>query len=208
MGAFGRPPLLMPAAYPRKHSGACLVVGYAPDVHVDVARARELRPGVPMLGVKYAACLYQEIEHVWTQHLEQVEAIRSRAGRPIFVHARPKGNQRKRSFTAIKLAEDVDYVWPNLAWVGASSGFAAALWARHGMGFDEVILCGVPMEHGGYCDEVGAFKKLYRREATSFVPESSLNHWYDSIRNYIATGKTAGIKSMSGWTSRVLGSPA
>lgn len=200
----------MPERYSSKHSGACLVVGYAPDVHWDVAAARALRPEAPLLGVKYAACLYEEIEHVWTQHLEQAADIKARAGRAIFVHARERVQQKKWGSMYVHGKTDVgiDYIWSDLAWVSASSGIGAAMWARHGMGFDEVILCGVPLESGGYAPGVAAFKKIKGDAGKSFVDAGALKHWHSVVREYIRCGKTAGIRSMSGWTREALGAPA
>lgn len=200
----------MPERYSIKHSGACLLVGYAPDVHSDVAAARALRPEAPMLGVKYAASLYPEIEHVWTQHLEQADEIKRRAGRRIFVHARPRGMQRKWGSIYVFGKNDIgiDYEWPELAWVGASSGISAAMWARHGMGFDEVILCGVPLEPGGYAQGVAAFKPIKGDGGKSFVDTGALKYWRECVEVYRKQGKTEGIRSMSGWTREALGAPA
>jgi hypothetical protein len=201
-------PSAMPENYSIKHSGACLVVGYAPDVHSDVAAARALRPMAPLLGVKYAACLFPEIEHVWTQHLEQAADIRERAGRRIYVHGRPKAVQRKAAFHVFgKTDADLDFTWPSLAWVGASSGVAAAMWAKYGMGFDEVILCGVTLDPGGYAPGVRAFKKLRGNAGQSYVDTHSLYHWRDTVREFVRSGKAAGVRSMSGWTRETLGAP-
>ena len=195
----------MPQRYSVKHSGVCLVVGYAPDVRSDVERARALRPDAVMLGVKYAACLYPEIEHVWTQHLEQAVNIKERAPRPVSVHARPKGMQKKWSIYVFGKTDDgVDYIWPELDWVCGSSGFAAALWARHGMGFDEVIMCGLPMQDRDYIADVASFKPMLPEE--NFRP--AIKHWHNSIAVIKARGQTAGITSMSGFTREALGAPA
>ena len=193
----------MAALYGGRHEGAALVIGYAPSVHAEVAAARALRPGAVLLGVKYAAVLYQEIEHVWTQHLEQAADIRARANRAIFIHARRCGDQRRR----IRRGRDadVDYVWPGLRWAAGGSGFAAALWARHGMGFEEVILCGCPLVPGGYADEIRSFKTMY---GPSFVAPHALHRWRAVIMGFINDGRAAGITSMSGWTRSALGAPA
>ena len=49
-----------------------------------------MRPGAMILGVKYAASLVPEIEHIWTQHGEMTLKIKAAAGRKIYVHARPR----------------------------------------------------------------------------------------------------------------------
>lgn len=194
----------MPERYSIKHSGACLVVGYAPDVHLDVEAALRLRPGAALLGIKFASVLFPEIEHVWTQHIEESAAIKAKSGRTVYVHARCAKDQRKRARAPKGFEMFVDYEWPDLDWVAGSSGFAGALWARHGMGFDEVIMCGLPMQDRVYTGAIADFKKP--QDAASF--SGALKHWQATIRNFAGKGLTAGIHSMSGFTREVLGGPA
>jgi hypothetical protein len=195
----------MAALYAERHEGAALVVGYAPSVHEDVAAARRLRPTAPLLGVKYAAVLFQEIEHVWTQHIEQADDIRARAGRRIFIHSRGRLYQGRRFQNVDE--SDVDYLWPGLRWTAGGSGIVGALWARHGMGFSEVILCGCPLEPGGYAPEIQQFKTP-QGESGSFVDARPLERWRESVRRFVRDGRAAGITSMSGWTREALGTPA
>jgi hypothetical protein len=184
------------------------VVGYAPSVYQDVEAARRLRPDAVMLGVKYSCALFPEIEHVWTQHLEQAKDIRAKAGRPVLIHGRPARFQTRRiRWVTAGRDSDLDFTWPELRWVYGGSGFGAALWARHGMGFDEVILCGVPMEHGGYAPEIAAFKRPHADRGRSFADVSQLERWRAAIGEFAAQGKTEGIRSMSGWTRDALGAP-
>lgn len=184
------------------------MVGYAPSVFSDVEAARRLRPDAVLLGVKYSCVLFPEIAHVWTQHLEQAADIKARAGRLIYVHSRPKQIQRKTSTYIFGKTESfVDYIWPELSWVGASSGIAAAQWARHGMGFDEVILCGVTLEHGGYASGVAQFKALRGEKGASFVDNVALMNWREQVAGFLKRGQMAGIVSMSGWTRDALGAP-
>jgi hypothetical protein len=177
-------------------------------VHQDVEAARRLRPEAVMLGVKYSCVLYPEIEHVWTQHLEQARHIREKAGRRVFVHSRQRVHQTRRSITWQAGNEhDIDYIWPELRWVHGSSGFAAGLWAHHGMGFSEVILCGVPLDPGGYAPEVAAWKKQQGDNGQSFVDTCNLMRWREGIMKYVEDGRASMIRSMSGWTRQVCGAP-
>lgn len=198
----------MAALYKERHGGAALVIGYAPSVRAEVEQARRLRPDAVLLGVKYSCVLYQEIEHVWTQHIEQAPSIRAKAQRRVFLHGRPSRFQTRRIawFTAGRTS-DLDYAWPSLSWVYGGSGFTAALWARHGMGFPEVILCGVPMEPGGYCAEIAAFKPARGEKGKSFVDNQALERWRGVILGFRVEGKTDGITSMGGWTRETLGAP-
>lgn len=152
--------------------------------------------------------LYPEIEHVWTQHLEQAKSIREKAGRRVFVHSRKRINQtrRIRCFTAGN-EHDIDYVWPELRWVHGSSGFAAGLWAHHGLGHSEVILCGIGLEPGGYAPEIAAFKQRQGDNGQSFVDTHALLRWREGIMGYVRDGRASMIRSMSGWTRQVCGAP-
>jgi hypothetical protein len=198
----------MAALYKERHEGAALVVGYAPSVRLDVTAAQLLRPGAVLLGVKYAAVLYQEIEHVWTQHTEQAPDIRVRAGRKISIHGRPSRLQHRRSTWVIPgKTSDLDYAWPSLSWVYGGSGFCAGLWARHGMGFSEVILCGIPMDTGGYAPEIAQFKVPRGDGGKSFVDAPALARWRNLVSEFLKDGRAAGITSMSGWTRSALGAP-
>jgi hypothetical protein len=192
--------------YPHRHHGAALVIGYAPSVHADVKEARRLRPEATLLGVKFACVLYAEIEHVWTQHVEEAHAIRKAAGRRIYIHARNLQRKFTRNITQNDVAE-IDYLWPDLHWAAWSSGFAALLWARHGMGFDEVIGCGITLDPGGYCEEIAAFKPTLGDYGASYADRQSIDHWRQGIIHYRNRGKTAGVYAMSGWLGREMGAP-
>lgn len=197
-----------PRRYSVKHGGAALVVGYAPPVYEDVVAALRLRPNAVLLGVKYSCALFKEIEHVWTQHLEQAKDIRKKALGPVYIHGRPREFQRNVIRATPGENWMLDFVWPDLRWIYGSSGFGAALWARWGLGFDEVILCGVPMEFGGYALQMNGIKKPQAAFGRSFAERDVLDRWKGVIQGFIADGRAAGITSMSGWTREVLGAPA
>lgn len=126
----------------------------------------------------------------------------------MFVHSRRRVNQTRRSLSWIAGREqDVDFVWPSLHWVHGSSGFAAALWAHHGMGYSEIILCGVPLEPGGYTPDMLPIKRPQGDYGQSFVDTHALMRWREGIMGYVRDGRAAMIRSMSGWTREVLGAP-
>lgn len=150
-----------------------------------------------------------EIEHVWTQHAEHADMFKEAAGRNIYIHSRPKrftngGGIWMLAVPGHKFAA-VDYVWPQLGWVAGSSGVAGALWARHGMGFDEVIIAGAPLSHDSlvYSDKYPSKPT----KAGKFSEANQLDHWIGMLRSHKDAGKTDGIFSMSGRTRQVLGAP-
>jgi hypothetical protein len=172
-------------------------------------KALELRPGATILGVNNAAAMIPEIEHVWTQHAEHADMFKAEAGRKIYVHSRSKRFTNGGGIWMLAVPDHkfaaVDYVWPNLGWVAGSSGVAGALWARHGMGFDEVIIAGAPLSHDSlvYADQ-------YPSKPTKngkFSETTQLDHWIGMLRSHKEAGKTEGIFSMSGRTRHVLGAP-
>lgn len=86
----------------------------------------------------------------------------------------------------------VDYWWDGVA-CGGTSGWGARRLARC-LGFDLAVLCGVPLEAGGYYD--GSISKVNRSTAT-------MNHYREQV--LADTGMHDGVISMSGWTREVFG---
>jgi hypothetical protein len=185
------------------------VCGAAPCVFEDLNNALELRPGATILGVNNVAAMIPEIEHVWTQHAEHSLEYKKSAGRKICVHSRSKRFTKIDGAWVLDVVDPrfagVDYVWPQLGWVAGSSGVAGALWARHGMGFDEVIIAGAPLSHDSlvYSDKYPSKPT----KAGKFSEANQLDHWIGMLRSHKDAGKTDGIFSMSGRTRQVLGAP-
>jgi hypothetical protein len=184
--------------------------GAAPSLFEDLQEAKRLRPQATILGVKYAASLVPEIEHVWTQHCEMTLLIKAAAGRKIYVHARPRTIQTAKG-TAWYIPnqkeayEAIDYVWPKLDYAKGSSGIAGALWAKHGMGFDEVILAGIGLS-GGNRTYAKGYPNRYQ-QGDSYATQVQIDNWLRVLQVHINEGKTQGIYSMSGATAKMLGKP-
>jgi hypothetical protein len=194
--------------YLTKHGGCAIVCGAAPSLFEDLQAARELRPDAVLLGVNNVAAMVNGIEHIWTQHSDHAPMFKSNAPH-IKVHARPRQFTNGGGMWFLPAADHkwaaVDYVWPTLTWVGGSSGVAGALWARHGMSFDEVILAGVPLAGSRYAK---AYPSVPTKEDGSWAESHQLEQWIDQLRGHQARGKTENIFSMSGRTRDVLGAPA
>lgn len=196
--------------YPIKHGGCAIICGAAPSLFEDLKAARQLRPDAAILGVKYAASVVPEIEHVWTQHGEMTLKIKSSAGRKIYVHARPRYMQTKRGMIwylphAKDAFEAIDYLWPGLPYAVGSSGVAGALWARHGMGFEEVIMAGIGLD----CDSlkyVQGYPNGYSQH-DGYAKTNQVEHWLNILKRHQEEGLTVGIYSMSGATQKILGAP-
>ena len=206
--------------YSGSHTGVAIVCGGGPNLISDVEDALEIHPDATLLGVNFSASVVPNIAHVWTQHLEIAAKIKAMAPHPVLVHSRPRTFQTKSGggawFLGVTKEQEnsVDFLWPDLGWVGGSSGFAAALWARHGMGFSQVILAGVGLdsEYRVYANQYDEVARQANRApqhdfCTHYASPDSDEHWQQCIRNFAEQGRTQGIFSMSGWTSQFLGKP-
>ena len=205
------PPFPMAGLYTQKHEGCAILCGAAPCLFEDLDKAKKARPNATVLGIKFIASVVPEVEHVWTQHLDLADKIKQAAGRPIKLHSRPMRNQTKMASTWFYPAKKsalaaIDYEWPDLHWVSGSSGFAGALWARHGMGFDEVIMAGIPM-HRSDRTYVAGYGQKPKFDHGTYAKETQIDHWVQTMKKHIANGKAQGIYSMSGTTKYFLGEP-
>jgi hypothetical protein len=182
----------MPPRYEVRHKGPAIICGGAPSVFEDLEKALEIHPQATILGVNNAAAMISEIDQVWTQHNNYAQEFKLKAGRPIKVHAR-----------AGIMGNEVDYWWGSMAGMKGSSGIVAAIWAK-AMGFDEVIMAGIPLSktntgyHSGYPD-----KKADR----VFAPDNNIEHWQKFLCIHKDLGRMAGVTSMSGYTRQILGAP-
>lgn len=190
--------------YTERHSGTAIVCGAAECLHDDLAKARAMRPDAMLLGCNMVPALIQDIKHAWVQDAPKVGLlIKSRIPDDVKIHT---AKQVSPGMEAIYYA---DYVWPDLQWVCGTSGFSAALWAKHGLGFDEVILAGVPLSKTmfAYADSYPAPGNLGKDKVPAGYSEELIEHWLGHIKNHKLNGKTAGIFSMSGSTMQILGYP-
>lgn len=200
----------MDRVYPTKHRGCAIICGAAPSLLEELKEARQLRPDATILGVKFAASLVPEIEHVWTQHGEMTLKIKEAAGRKIYVHARPRIIQTARGTVwhtphLKESYEAIDYIWPTLGYAKGSSGVAGALWARQGMGFDEVIMAGIGLS----CDDkkyANDYPNKYQCGST-YATNNQIENWLKLLQLHIDEGRTKGIYSMGGNTMKMLGRP-
>ena len=200
----------MDRVYPTKHRGCAIICGAAPSLFDELNEAKRLRPDATILGGKFAASVVPEIEHVWTQHGEMTLKIKEAAGRKIYIHARPRIIQSARGTVwfiphSKEAYEAIDYVWPNLDYVKGSSGIAGALWARHGMGFDEVIMAGIGLSQDNKT-YVPGYPNKYQCGKT-YANDGQVDNWIRLLQAHIDAGKTAGIYSMGGNTRKMLGCP-
>ena len=187
--------------YTQRHRGTAIVCGASPCLFTDLANASAIRPNAVLLGCNEISALVPQIIHVWTQESRIGKIWRSKLPEGIYVHA-AKGPQ-----PGMEALYDADYIWPELDWVCGTSGFSAGLWARHGMGFDEVILAGVSLSKdlAGYAD--GYPSAIGSGANQPGYSDALFDHWMSQVRTHHKNGKAEGIYSMSGATAQLLGYP-
>ena len=157
-------------------SGPVLICGSADSLYDDIDNCH--RPGAALIGVNGAPV---RAMHRFSCHTKNLKA---------------KGwVQPGELCHSIEAAPWVDYVWPTVNDVSGTSGWAAAKMALL-MGYEEVILCGIPIDASPYTTG---------RPAKSFEHEDILEAYRVAIFNDIEYHGR--VHSMSGWTRELLGPP-
>lgn len=190
-GAFAVPPYSCP------HHGPVIVCGNAWCLFEDFQVATKLYPNAPVIAVNGAARNVRA-SFLFTQHPRKfptwISHQKARFWDKFTTHAAGKAHTKTNLGVKIEDWPFVDYWWDGIATGGTSAWGARRLAAA--LGFEEVILCGVPLVPGGYAE--GGFSKSNKSEETM---------WH--YRSQIArdTDMHVGVSSMSGWTREFFGEP-
>jgi hypothetical protein len=214
-----------------------LVVGSAPCLYDDVARAYELRPFASVMLINGAGTAIENAEHVLAGHEEKAEFFAA-ARRKVFPYAPP---WRLHACTMPHRINEMKHMcpsvtdwWPIENGIGATSASRAAKIAKYRLGFSEVILCGSPLDDSGYfpgegkgipqdrsCVRVGdpcvlkGFVTPHHTGEYSTQPgmpmkaqETRIVRAYRTRFKQLAEGEFKGwVFSMSGFTREILGYP-
>lgn len=187
-----------------------LIIGSAPCVTEDMAAALRLRPDADMIAVKFSVAIVHARIAV-THHGEHAERMkrlhRERWGDDVEIHA------PKKMFKPEELAH-IDRVWPELAGVGGTSAWGAARIAKL-LGADEVIMCGCPLLPAGYGDAyhddtiaaAALTTGAKRNRGEPWANSAAVAQYQRKLYSDVQQGLAEGIRSMSGWTRKVLGAP-
>lgn len=179
--------------YTCTHSGPVLVCGNAWCLHDDVERARGIYPDAPIIAVNGASGNVKAFA-LFSLHPQKfpgwIGLQKDKFGGDFTVHGCATGEKAQRN---LRIMPFVDHWWEASA--GGTSTWAARKMA-HFMGFDLVVLCGMPLEKGGY--QGGKLAKL-------FMKDEVIAHY----RTLIMKDRRwhEGAVSMSGWTREILGGP-
>lgn len=181
-----------------KYSGPVLVCGSAPCLFRDMDKALRARPDATIIAINDVAG-YINAEFVTSIHCEKMQEFRAKSI-----------NKKIKTLSGgiYNAACDVDHWFSSCNSGGTSAG--SALKIARKMGFDEIILCGCPMNGGdGY---------FYRRaKPTQFLmqkrfgdasPRSSSVVAHQMNLRYEMEGNGYNmVKSMSGFTAELFGKP-
>lgn len=180
--------------YPHRHGGAVLVCGNAWCLLEDVAAARQIFPAAPAIVVNGASGHVDgfALFSLHTLRMERWKATQQeRFPGPLTLHS--AGNAE----TAARIQSTrpcVDHCWEGASGSGTSTWGARKMAGM--MGFNLVVLCGMPLEIGPYQG---------RKMAKPFMNRDTVEHY----RSSVAADESwhAGCRSMSGWTRSLLGEP-
>jgi len=180
--------------YPYKHSGTCVVLGSGWTADDDLERARKLRPGAYLIGVNRSVQNYKcdMMVSLDRQGAKEWQAEHQKKFGQIQIHSRML---KQRS--VISAEPWINYWWYNYDPGGTSSWLAVKI--AHAIGFQEIVLCGVPLEKGPSLPD----------DRWSDWSERSQLITIDTFRSAVLRDHYlhSKIKSMSGWTKKVFGEP-
>lgn len=185
---------------PAPISGACVVAGFGATLFSDLERLSQVRPDLPTIAVNAAAghvkafavfSMHWEADKLGKWARQQHEAF----GEGFEVHACGKPEWREHNLRNYPHVGKDN--WHDNVMHRGSSGWAAARLALK-LGFDQVILCGVPMDNGRYAN--GGQAIMFQSPQTNSLSVFRKAIELDSITR-------TRCFSMSGWTRDLLGEP-
>lgn len=197
-----------------------LVVGSAPCLYDDVKRALSIRPFASLFLVNGACTAFENAEHVLAGHEEKAEFY-ARERRRVFPNAPP---WKLHACCAPRRVDQYKQMFPSVTdWHGHECGVAATSASKAAKialqtGFDEVILCGCPMNQEGYfageaqvpqhvmCCRIGDFGMAFGGQLP--VQQTRIIKAYRERLKILAETEFKGrVFSMSGYTRDCLGEP-
>ncbi len=136
------------------------------------------------MAVNVAAMFIPNLQHIFSLHHNQIAGIAR--------FRKHEYCQHKALVHSNKASEGIDYAW-KLSLRASTSGLVAVTLGKV-LGYDKFILCGVPMDGSGY---------FYK---------PTINETFEDdmrLREIVVTKEVFGdsVKSMSGRTKDILGSP-
>ena len=191
--------------YDKRHSGPALVLGSARCLQGDLHAARDLLPFAAVFCVNEASRILKP-DFLVSLHYERMEHFQkyARAAWPCGTWSNHAAVVTERGCVPDQFPA-VQFWWPGLWTPAASSAWFGCLVAM-AMGFENILLCGAPMNGGGgYYNETemtpdrigsnGHSGKAYAKDAQ------------DRLRTIKSEGQAGRVRSMSGFTREIFGGP-
>lgn len=187
-----------------------LVVGSAPCLYDDLSNALQLRPFASVMLVNGACSAVEKAEHVLSGHTDKAELFAAER-RKAFPNAAP---WRLHATITEKHRHEAKIVFPSVTdWWGkdmCTGATSIAKGARIGfaMGFEEVILCGAPMDGSGYAPAEAKVGHDCHRVGDPAAQDRRVIAGYRTKFAKLAKGEFKDkVFSMSGFTKECLGAP-
>ena len=185
-----------------QQGGTVLVCANGWTLPDDYANARLIFPHAPVIAVNDAAGAVRAFA-LFSLHPRKMvgwraEQIKFCGGSGAHTSTHSAGVRHRRTNVGVDPDDhDIDFWWMEALSTG-SSGWSARKMARL-MGFDRVILCGMPMQKGKYAPHTkGRWNRAWQDQSTVKHYRRGIMEdadWHD------------GVFSMSGWTREVFGYP-
>jgi len=190
--------------YDKIHKGTLLIVGSGPCWKKDVSLIRKNRPHVKIMSIGHASGFIKS-DFIYSDHYEthgKLKALQEAFHRDFTSHCYRARDWEKQS--------NVDYFWSVTRSKGSSVENSITVGLM--MGFREIILCGCPLEKSKVQHPMQRIvdgnvfpKPNPARERTS---DEELIHFKNCFIEHCEIYKHSGfVKSMSGFTKEILGSP-
>jgi len=176
-----------------------VICGSAPCLEVEFSFASEKIGHKAILVVNEAGRAIRG-DHLMTQHPEKALWFRERSLNPdITVHT---GKPRKRASQA-----GIDVYWPDCITLATSGGSAIAIALR--MGFEEIILCGMPMNGGDGYFRQSAMKQDESRFGMESPDSDYIQGYQRKLIEFTEKEPEAlkRVRSLSGFTRKLFGPP-
>lgn len=184
------------------------MIGSAPCLHEDVSQALSKRPVADLMLVNGACTLIEHAEHVLAGHAVKAE-IFAKARRDAFPNAIPW----KLHATWARREEAPKETYPSVTdwWGGGmvtgSTSIAKGVRIGLALGYDEIILCGSPMDGSGYALGEANIKHDCLRVGDASSQNRRIIKMYREKFKKLADGEFRNkVWSMSGFTRDCLGS--
>lgn len=197
-------------SYPFKHSGTLLILGSAENALEELKEAQRMRSGIMIMTVGHAAGLIKA-DFIVSDHYEVHEELRKLQN--VFGVGHFSSHC---AFTGhLDNHPEVDYWWH---WRRSeASSVQTAIRIGMKVGFQEIILCGCPLQHGFIQHPLQIKKdgidwppkrdtKKYGRKDGLNTSEEILSAFRFHFKNFSREWKGI-VFSMSGYTKEVLGEP-